>query len=80
MNSLSAVVDCGNLGDPFMGEVNMEEGSSLGSRASYSCYEGYVISGAMSRVCQDNGRWSREEPICARELYIPRSCVVMQVA
>ncbi|XP_076313071.1 complement component receptor 1-like protein isoform X2 [Tachypleus tridentatus] len=35
-----------------------------GSIASYSCKTGYVLHGNATRVCQDDGGWSGEDPEC----------------
>ncbi|XP_022242829.1 uncharacterized protein LOC106460405, partial [Limulus polyphemus] len=35
-----------------------------GSIASYSCKRGYVLHGNATRVCQDEGGWSGEDPEC----------------
>lgn len=38
--------------------------SSVGSLATYSCDEGFTISGSRTRICRPNGLWSGEQPTC----------------
>ena len=33
----------------------------------YKCDEGYSLIGPSKRVCQSNGKWSGEEPLCECE-------------
>ena len=39
-------------------------GTTIGSVASYSCDDGYVIDGLSTRICQDQQTWSGSEPQC----------------
>ena len=39
-------------------------GRTVGSSATYSCSEGFVLVGDETRVCQNTGLWSLTEPIC----------------
>ena len=61
-------VDCGDLLDPENGEVTIST-TAEGGIASYSCDEngGYVLVGEMTRLCQADGMWSDQAPICARK-------------
>ena len=36
----------------------------FGTRAVYSCAEGFQIVGSNERICDTNGDWSRAEPRC----------------
>ena len=62
----SIAVDCGVLDDPENGEVSLS-GTTLGSKATYSCNDRYVLEGESTRVCQSNGKWSGEAPTCERK-------------
>ena len=62
-----AVIDCGGLPDPPNGEVNLDEGTMFGSRALYSCNEGFVLNGVTTRTCEATGIWSDSEPTCERK-------------
>jgi hypothetical protein len=64
-----APVDCGALSDPDNGDVVVAGGTSLGATASYTCLEGYALSGSATRTCGVTGAWSGSAPSCA-----PTSC------
>ncbi len=66
------VLNCGRLKSPVGGTVILT-GTTVGSRAYYSCEENYELKGVGVRVCEDTELWSGEEPVCERE-YI-RWCV-----
>ena len=61
-----AVVDCGSLNSPPNGRVRFEPTmtTTFNSRAIYSCDPGYSRSGSSLRICEDNGEWSGNAPIC----------------
>ncbi|XP_048255629.1 sushi, von Willebrand factor type A, EGF and pentraxin domain-containing protein 1-like [Haliotis rufescens] len=40
--------------------------SPNGLKATYECFEGYVLNGATERSCQESGTWSLTEPVCDR--------------
>ena len=63
---LLAGVRCDNLKAPKNGFVKIT-GKSIGSKALYSCREGYVLRGDSQRKCQSNGRWSGDMPSCQRQ-------------
>ena len=42
----------------------VSNGTLLGAVAQYSCDETYVLDGPEQRICQDNGMWSGDEPVC----------------
>ncbi|XP_041091256.1 complement factor B-like [Polyodon spathula] len=44
--------------EPMLGEY------LVGNSTSYSCFEGYQLQGSPTRICQPNGKWSGENPIC----------------
>ena len=53
---------------PYLPRINLgyvyTSGNTPGSTARYSCYYPYKLVGNMTRVCQDDGQWSGEEPFC----------------
>ena len=63
---LALIIDCGNLRDPRNGDVDLT-GTTVGSRATYSCDNGFVLQGNIIRKCQNIGEWSGKEPICIRK-------------
>ena len=58
--------DCGTLKPPRDGDVVLS-GTSIGSTASYECFEGTVLEGDEIRTCVDGGVWSGVEPVCTRK-------------
>lgn len=44
-------------------------GTDVGDTATYSCQDGFKLTGTSFRVCEINGRWSDTAPTCA-----PSSC------
>ena len=63
--SIGTAVDCGPLGNPENGEVNVA-GTTVGSTATYSCFTGYQLKGVAIRTCKADG-WSDTVPTCERE-------------
>ncbi len=61
------VIDCGQLRDIANGRVDLT-GTTVGSRATYSCASGYKLVGDATRTCQGSGAWSGREPFCKSEL------------
>ena len=59
-------VMCPPLASPVNGSVE-NDNQSVGAEASYSCSEGFSLSGPQTRTCQPNGAWSGDEPTCERE-------------
>ena len=62
-------VDCGPLSDPPYGRVNTSAGTTFNKVAHYSCNNGYILVGSMTRTCAENGRWSPSSPRCDRKLW-----------
>lgn len=56
-------VDCGKLNPPQYGQVDFQS-TSFQSRAIYSCFNGFQLIGERTRICQADGQWSGEAPIC----------------
>lgn len=57
------VVNCDILDDPNNGIVKFDR-SVPGSLATYACHKGFSLVGVSTRVCQQTGKWSKEEPTC----------------
>ena len=56
---------CDRLFRPFWGEVYFSNGFNYSSVATYSCGVGQTLVGQETRVCQENGTWSGDAPLCA---------------
>ena len=70
------VTDCGESGAPNNGEVMFNE-TTFGSEAVYQCNEGFALSGIATRICDEIGVWSGEEPTCEREIVsTPGKCII----
>ena len=54
---------CPRLSAPSNGKVQVE-GVKAGSSARYTCNDGYKLRGDTTRICQEGGQWSGQEPIC----------------
>lgn len=63
---VAAEINCPDLPDIVNGRVVLS-GTSVGSRAMYSCVSGFGLVGISPRICQLNGQWSAAEPSCQRE-------------
>ena len=74
--SIPLVVDCGQLQDPANGIVKFG-GTTVGSMATYACNKGFTLMGSNARVCQPNGKWSRDEPICSCEYLSLQICMCL---
>lgn len=59
-------VDCGFLGNPCNGEVDISGGTQFNQQAMYSCQEGYTLVGDAERSCLLSGHWNGSQPCCIR--------------
>ena len=59
-------MECGGLASPANGEVATST-TTFGSTATYSCNNGYILSGSATRNCQADAMWSSTEPTCTRK-------------
>ena len=64
---LRIVVDCGPLGNPVNGQVDMSFETTFMSTATYTCNTGYNLIGPISRTCGSDGVWSPAAPTCERK-------------
>ena len=62
------IANCPGLPGPNGGTV-FAATLTYGSTATYSCFAGYTLSGAQTRLCQSDGTWSGAAPTC-----IPVDC------
>ncbi|KAM3869184.1 complement factor B-like [Diretmus argenteus] len=46
----------------------LQEKYYVNNETSYECYSGYTLRGSSTRVCQSNGKWSGDTPICSRDV------------
>ena len=60
---IATPVQCGQLINPTNGQVTVS-GTIEGSTASYTCNEGFTLSGSTSRTCGSDGAWRPAAPIC----------------
>ena len=65
---------CERLPDISNGEVELS-GRTVGSTATYSCNQGFVLVGSSTRICQSNGQWSGSEPSCGRSQFFTTGAV-----
>ena len=56
-------VQCPALSNPENGAVSIT-GTGVSDTATYTCNDGYEISGSDTQTCQLNGKWSGSPPIC----------------
>ena len=62
--SLIAII-CNELMSPAKGTVEYSDPSRIfNSRATYSCDEGYTLTGNSQRICVGLNIWSGSEPTC----------------
>ena len=64
--SFHPVVTCELLSAPSNGQLSLPL-LVFDSVATYTCNEGYQLTGNMKRTCLDTGLWSGFEPACSSE-------------
>ena len=72
------IVDCGPLSNPENGVVTFSS-TQAGSTARYSCNSGFILRGNQVRVCQANGVWSGQDPVCIRNGELDVFCYVLSI-
>ena len=73
INHSIVIVECDALSDPVNGTVRVT-GTGVGDTATYTCDEGYGLSGNRIRTCQSTGEWSGSPPTCEG---IPRILIMI---
>ena len=72
-----AAITCPKLEAPERGSVQMGNTAPTatvvthGTKATFTCVDGYELQGAQSRVCTGSGpagEWSNDQPTCQRKL------------
>ena len=61
----STAIMCPTLPDPLNGTVTWTS-LTPGSIATYTCDEGFELTGEGNRTCQNDGTWSDDPPTCER--------------
>jgi len=64
------VITCPVLTAPDNGQISCSPGNdSPGDTCTFTCDDGFEISGTQSRACQDDGTWNGEDDtVCTRKL------------
>lgn len=57
---------CPDLKPPENGEVQFT--TKIGDTATYTCSDGYILSGNSMRLCLPGGIWNGTEPVCNRKI------------
>ena len=60
----SHCLDCEVPEAPTNGHVSLPEGTYLADIALYDCDPGYTRVGPSTRMCEETGEWSGEQPDC----------------
>ena len=64
---------CPTLSNPENGQV-MVNAHAVGSVATYTCNNGYTLTGASMRMCEEDngviGQWTLQPPTCPRKLIV----------
>jgi len=64
------VIDCGDPGNPYNGYRHIPGGTKYQAVATYTCQSQHHLQGHKSRVCQGDGTWSGEKPVCLGTYFI----------
>ncbi|XP_015785992.1 sushi, von Willebrand factor type A, EGF and pentraxin domain-containing protein 1-like isoform X2 [Tetranychus urticae] len=59
-------LNCDEMTTVKNGEFKVS-GNHFGARVSYTCLDGFYMSGPRERVCQGDGSWSDQPPVCRKE-------------
>ena len=68
---LTVVITCPILSAPDNGQISCSPGNdSPGNTCTFTCDDGFEISGTQSRTCQDDGTWNgADDTACTGELH-----------
>ena len=70
----AAVVDCGIPQSFPNGTITLVNGSTtLNSTVKYECRMGFQLVGSANRICQSDGQWNGQEPMCESKLCFERT-------
>ena len=58
------MLDCRSPAAPDKGTVTTPTGTTFGETATYRCYDGFDLIGAVTSQCQASGAWSGSTPTC----------------
>ncbi|WAR13229.1 SVEP1-like protein, partial [Mya arenaria] len=64
LHTTCSLVDCFTPDEISNGNVFTSSMTTFGQNATYTCSEGYNLTGAHIRTCQGNGSWSFDTPSC----------------
>ncbi|XP_052820119.1 sushi, von Willebrand factor type A, EGF and pentraxin domain-containing protein 1-like [Mya arenaria] len=64
LHTTCSLVDCFTPDEISNGNVFTSSMTTFGHNATYTCSEGYNLTGAHIRTCQGNGSWSFDTPSC----------------
>ena len=64
----NVAINCGDPGKPSNGIV-IGNDYKFGATMEYECIDGYVLVGAKTGKCQDDGLWSHETPYCKSKCF-----------
>ena len=67
---LCTAVDCGDPGAPVSGTRQLPDGTTIGSKITWSCDSGTIAANKSSAVCMPSGRWSSPVPVCGSKLFV----------
>lgn len=56
---------CPNPAVPLYAQVNLSDDLQPGSKATYTCDDGYELFGPSVRTCNFDGKWTEDLPYCA---------------
>ena len=64
------IVQCSELTDPLDGTISCSLGDdgipSYEDTCSFTCNNGYELTGSDTRTCQSDGSWSGSDDVCRR--------------